>query len=392
MDARASRRHGYMNDGRTRSADRQQRESLTGHSGTTLLDAARLATWTTPAARDWKDSPGMTAERKDGKSRTDQLPRQAHLATWSTPKSSDATRSASDAHYRRQLEKGNGATELVHQASWATPRAEDAESAGTRHTRGATDTLTAQSSLASGETPSGSSAATGKRGQLNPALSRWLMGLPPVWDDCGVTAMRSVPRKPPRSSKHIAKCAPTDISTSSTLAAMPTTLRKITIKAAPNPHFSRGLLFVNAATDTPPEPGDVFYAPHLFDERRGHLSPHYWEAYAETQRDPIVVVLPTGVWWCVDELTWTKERGFFGIGWKATGSIDDIPITLSVVPSIRSLTYHGTLTKGILTTIGEGLATSTPGSPAESTAAPSAARGDRPGERTDDQTDAFPTD
>lgn len=32
--------------------------------------------WTTPSARDWKDSPGMIAQRKDGKSRMDQLPRQ----------------------------------------------------------------------------------------------------------------------------------------------------------------------------------------------------------------------------------------------------------------------------------------------------------------------------
>jgi hypothetical protein len=129
---------------------------------------------------------------------------------------------------------------------------------------------------------------------------------------------------------------------------MPTTLRRITIKAQPNPQFTRGLLFVNEATHAMPEPGDVFYAPHLFDEQRGHLSPHYWEAHGETHRPPIVVVLPTGQWWCVDELTWTKERGFFGMGWKVTGSIDTDPMTLTVTPSIRSTNYHGTLTKGVL--------------------------------------------
>ena len=46
------------------------------HSGTTLTDATvRASSWTTPSARDWKDTPGMamqTAER----SRLDQLPRQ----------------------------------------------------------------------------------------------------------------------------------------------------------------------------------------------------------------------------------------------------------------------------------------------------------------------------
>lgn len=35
--------------------------------------------WGTPSARDWKDTPGMSAQRKDGKSRIDQLPRQVSL-------------------------------------------------------------------------------------------------------------------------------------------------------------------------------------------------------------------------------------------------------------------------------------------------------------------------
>ncbi|HBZ8025353.1 TPA: hypothetical protein MM099_000001, partial [Klebsiella pneumoniae] len=38
--------------------------------------AAALAGWVTPTSRDWKDSAGMTAQR-DGKERLDQLPRQA---------------------------------------------------------------------------------------------------------------------------------------------------------------------------------------------------------------------------------------------------------------------------------------------------------------------------
>ena len=40
----------------------------------------RLAGWVTPSARDWKDSPGMATIRADGRSRLDQLPRQAQLA------------------------------------------------------------------------------------------------------------------------------------------------------------------------------------------------------------------------------------------------------------------------------------------------------------------------
>ena len=43
----------------------------------------------------------------------------------------------------------------------------------------------------SGQSVTGSHSGTGKSVQLNPAHSRWLMGYPPEWDDCGVTAMQS---------------------------------------------------------------------------------------------------------------------------------------------------------------------------------------------------------
>lgn len=43
MDAVGAARHGYMDDGRERAATNPRREVLTGHAGTTLLDAARMA-------------------------------------------------------------------------------------------------------------------------------------------------------------------------------------------------------------------------------------------------------------------------------------------------------------------------------------------------------------
>ena len=81
--------------------------------------------WVTPTTRDWKDTPGMSALR-DGPQRLHQLPRQAYLVTT------------------------------------------------TRRT-------------ALGEMLTGSCAATESGGQLNPAHSRWLMGLPQEWDDCAPT-------------------------------------------------------------------------------------------------------------------------------------------------------------------------------------------------------------
>lgn len=98
-------------------------------------------------------------------------------------------------------------------ASWATPKASDGSGGRTTETEGGGNVhLDKQARrcgparlTVTGEMLTGSSAQMESGGQLNPAHSRWLMGLPSVWDDCGVTAMQSLRRKPKRSLKRTLK-------------------------------------------------------------------------------------------------------------------------------------------------------------------------------------------
>lgn len=76
--------------------------------------------WVTPAARDWKDTPGMVAQR-DGKDRVDQLPRQAYLTGWPTPQTSDSTGGGQAKRAMGEARHGSNLNDFATLAGWNTP-------------------------------------------------------------------------------------------------------------------------------------------------------------------------------------------------------------------------------------------------------------------------------
>ncbi len=179
---------------------------VTGSRGSTLY---RL-TWRERATPSGRSIPALrgSARRISG----------SVCIGWPTPTANDATGSryaySRGDHNKKTLKLVGVALIVCHPTmplgGWPTPTKSNGD--GGQIARNTTTTgrredgreITVSLNLVahlmdSGETPSGSPAGTGKPGQLNPAHSRWLMGYPPEWDDCGVTAMQSIRGKRRRS-------------------------------------------------------------------------------------------------------------------------------------------------------------------------------------------------
>ena len=139
--------------------------------GSNLNDFAMLAGWATPRANDAEKRGNLPTDPRNG------LPMQAQsLAGWATTSARDwHSASGSPEFLSRRAEQTRGKP-LSEQVFTLVP------------TQPARITAT-------GEMLTGSFAGMESGGQLNPAHSRWLMGLPPEWDACAPTVTRSTARQ-----------------------------------------------------------------------------------------------------------------------------------------------------------------------------------------------------
>jgi len=171
--------------------------------------ADQISGWATPVARDYR-SESATEEfnkKRWGHSRGKPLSAQATLSGWPSPTARDHSRGVK---LPRPHDTGIPLSQRVAMAGWPTPSCQNTRSGrpeeaiaknrkdGSKIQIRLQDVaaLTGPARLtATGEILTGCSARMESGGQLDPAHPRWLMGLPPEWDDCAPTGTRST-RKP----------------------------------------------------------------------------------------------------------------------------------------------------------------------------------------------------
>ncbi len=217
--------------------------------------------WATPAERDYRTANLKTFKERGGGKKGEQLPNQVKLlASWPTPNTEDCKRDdwtekaladavdmgmvplstsqrlrsfASLAAWPTPM-AGSPATESYNEAgntdssrktvalaAWPTPNCPSGgrvQSDAVTISQRKPDGTKAQAALenvvklagpvrltAGGEVLTGSDAGMESSGQLDPAHSRWLQGVPPAWDDFACTATQSVSQRRKRLSKRTSR-------------------------------------------------------------------------------------------------------------------------------------------------------------------------------------------